>query len=184
MNPVADVKMRVSRRGKARPEIPTKDELRAIISAAAGRWRPLIITAIFTGLRASEIRGLRWADVDLKRGVLTVSQRADAWKQIGAPKSEADTRDVPWPPSWSTRCGNGSWLAPRVSWISFFRMGQGTSSISQHHQPRLGPDAVRGRCGDPRGRRGQGGEPAQGSQAEIQLHSLRHAAASMFIESA
>lgn len=97
-NPVADVKLASSKRGKARPEIPTRDELRAIIGKAEGRWRPLIITALFSGLRASELRGLRWSDVDLSRKVLTVSQRADAWKQIGAPKSEAGTRDVPLAP--------------------------------------------------------------------------------------
>jgi hypothetical protein len=30
-----------------------------ILNAASGRWRPLIVTAVFTGLRASELRGLR-----------------------------------------------------------------------------------------------------------------------------
>ena len=46
-------------------DIPSKDEIRAMLSHAQGRWRPLVITAIFTGLRASELRGLRWSDVDL-----------------------------------------------------------------------------------------------------------------------
>jgi integrase len=31
----------------------------------AGRRRPLLVTAIFTGMRSSELRGLRWQDVDL-----------------------------------------------------------------------------------------------------------------------
>jgi integrase len=56
-------------------DIPTPDEVRAIVSALAGRWRPLILTTIFTGLRVSELRGLCWADVDLKRGELHVRQR-------------------------------------------------------------------------------------------------------------
>jgi hypothetical protein len=56
-NPVAGVEIKSSKRGKARVEIPSKDELRAILAAARGRWRPLIITALFTGLRASELRG-------------------------------------------------------------------------------------------------------------------------------
>ena len=38
----------------------------AILDAASGRLRPLLVTAVFTGLRASELRGLRWDDVDLK----------------------------------------------------------------------------------------------------------------------
>jgi integrase len=38
-------------------DIPTRDEVKAIVGALAGRWRPLLLTAIFTGLRASELRG-------------------------------------------------------------------------------------------------------------------------------
>ena len=49
----------------------TKDEIRAMLNAAEGRWRPLIVTAIFTGLRASELRGLTWNDVGLDAGTLT-----------------------------------------------------------------------------------------------------------------
>ena len=76
-------------------------EMRAIVGRStprAGRWRPLLLTAIFTGLRASELRGLRWGDVDLKRGELHVRQRADRYGKIGRPKSEAGERTVPLPP--------------------------------------------------------------------------------------
>jgi integrase len=75
--------------------------MRAIVGkldTAAGRYRPLLLTAIFTGLRASELRGLRWCDVDLKRGELHVRQRADRYGAIGRPKSEAGERTVPLPP--------------------------------------------------------------------------------------
>src|SRR3984885_8407137 len=44
-------------------DIPTREEIKAIVEAAKGRWRPILLTAIFTGLRASELRGLRWEDV-------------------------------------------------------------------------------------------------------------------------
>jgi integrase len=76
-------------------DIPTPDEIRAIITHLGGRWRPLLLTAIFTGLRASELRGLRWVDVDLKRNELHVRQRADRFRQIGRPKSEAGERTIP-----------------------------------------------------------------------------------------
>ena len=45
--------------------------------------------------RASELRGLRWQDVDSKKSELHVHQRADAYNQIGPPKSEAGERTVP-----------------------------------------------------------------------------------------
>ncbi|MBR0730378.1 site-specific integrase [Bradyrhizobium japonicum] len=78
--------------------IPAPDEIRALIQALDGRWRPLLLTAIFSGLRASELRGLRWSDLDLKAGELHVRQRADFFNTIGQPKSEAGERTIPLPP--------------------------------------------------------------------------------------
>ena len=75
--------------------IPEPSEIKAIIANATGRWRPLLITAIFTGLRASELRGLRWQDVNLKARELHVRQRADRFNKIGKPKSAAGERVVP-----------------------------------------------------------------------------------------
>lgn len=42
---------------KAGVDIPTPAEVRAIVDHAKGRWRPLLLTAVLTGLRASELRG-------------------------------------------------------------------------------------------------------------------------------
>jgi integrase len=79
-------------------DIPSPDEMRSFISTLDGRWRPLLLTAAFTGLRASELRGLCWKDVDLKRGELHVRQRADYFNTIGQPKSESGERTIPLPP--------------------------------------------------------------------------------------
>jgi integrase len=79
-------------------DIPSPQEIGAIIAKLSGRWRPLILTAIFTGLRASELRGLTWQDVDLKKCVVHVRQRADRFNIIGKPKSSAGERTVPLPP--------------------------------------------------------------------------------------
>ncbi|RWK43172.1 MAG: hypothetical protein EOR46_07170 [Mesorhizobium sp.] len=67
-NPVSDAKVETNDRRKSkRPEIPTKAELRTILDATPtqGKHRALIVTALFSGLRASELRGLRWNAVDL-----------------------------------------------------------------------------------------------------------------------
>ena len=101
-------------------DIPSLDEVRAIIAAVSngggdsnGR-RALLLAAIFTGLRISELRGLRWDDVDLKRSELHVRQRADRYNKIGPPKSKAGRRVVPLPPTlvsefrkWKLACPNG-----------------------------------------------------------------------------
>jgi integrase len=92
-------------------DIPSPEEVRAIVTKLEGRWRPLLLTAIFTGLRASELRGLQWPDVDLKKQVLHVRQRADKFKTIGKPKSVSGQRTVPLPPivvntlrEWKVAC--------------------------------------------------------------------------------
>ena len=76
-------------------DIPIREEIKAIVGALDGRWRPFMLVAIFTGLRASELRGLRWADVDLVKRELHVRQRADRYKAIGRPKSASGERTVP-----------------------------------------------------------------------------------------
>jgi integrase len=95
-------------------DLPARQEVKAIVEHVAGRWRPLLLTAIFTGLRASELRGLRWEDVDLEGRELHVRQRADKYNQIGRPKSEAGERTVPMPPlvvntlrEWKLACPKG-----------------------------------------------------------------------------
>jgi integrase len=101
-NVALGVKIKEDQRGRHKlvvgVDIPATDEMRAIIGQLHGRWRPLFLTAIFTGLRASELRGLRWQDVDLRAGELHVRQRADRYSEIGAPKSKAGIRTVPLPP--------------------------------------------------------------------------------------
>jgi len=79
-------------------DIPTPQEMSRFLAALEGRWRPVLLTAVFTGLRASELRGLRWADVDLPKCELNVRQRADRYNKIGPPKSEAGERTVPLTP--------------------------------------------------------------------------------------
>jgi integrase len=99
---------------KAGVDIPTPAEIKAIVVAAEGRWRPFLLTAALTGLRASELRGLRWSDINMKKGELHVHQRADKYQAIGKPKSESGQRTVPIPPrllsvlrEWKLACPKG-----------------------------------------------------------------------------
>lgn len=95
-----DKRLENRQKGKLRigVDIPSREEVKAIAGALDGKWRPLILTAIFTGLRASEIRGLPWSDVDIEKREIRVHQRADRFNQIGRPKSQAGERTVPIPP--------------------------------------------------------------------------------------
>lgn len=77
---------------------PTLDQIRAMIRAATGRWRPVILLAIFTGMRGSEIRGLAWQHVDFEAEKVYVRQRADFRNRLGPPKTAAGRRDIPLAP--------------------------------------------------------------------------------------
>jgi integrase len=98
-------------------DIPAPSEIRAIVAQLDKdtRYRPLLLTAIFTGLRASELRGLRWKDIDLKRGEINVRQRADRYHKIGPTKSDAGERTIPLVPmlvnvlrTWKLACPKGA----------------------------------------------------------------------------
>lgn len=98
---------------KVGEDIPTREEVKALLAALRGRWRPLLVTAIFTGMRSSELRGLRWQDVDLDRSEIHVRQRADDYNAIGRPKSEAGERTIPVPPMVTSTLREWKLLCPR-----------------------------------------------------------------------
>lgn len=101
-------------RGGKQIAIPTIKELQSVLGGAKDPWRPLIVTAIFTGMRASELRGLTWDHVDSEAGIIKVRQRADQWGEIGPTKSKAGVRDIPLAPmvintlkEWKLACPKG-----------------------------------------------------------------------------
>lgn len=95
----SDARAEKRAKGKLRVgvDIPSPDEVKAILGALKGRWKPLLMTAIFTGMRASELRGLVWDDVDLGKARIHIRQRADRYNAMGPTKSEAGDRQVPIP---------------------------------------------------------------------------------------
>ena len=96
----ADVKIGPDKRRKHKLEDGTRPsspaEVKRMVDAAKDtKARALLLTVALTGLRASELRGLRWSDVDLKASELHVHQRADKHCKIGPPKSARSRRTVP-----------------------------------------------------------------------------------------
>jgi integrase len=186
-NPVADVRLASSKRGKKRPEMPTREELKTLLNTVSGRWRPLIITATFTGLRASELRGLRWDDVDLKKAVLTVRQRADAWLEIGKPKTENSQRDVPLAPIVVNTLREWKLACPIGDLGLVFPSGAG----NVEHHPNIvkrGWNPLQVKCGITEPMKDRKGEIKRDKDGNVVMtgkynfHCLRHAAAALFIE--
>jgi integrase len=69
------------------------EEADKLIAAADDDWRAMITLAVRTGLRQSELRELRWEDVDLKAGKLVV--RRSVWRGIVTTPKNGKPREVP-----------------------------------------------------------------------------------------
>lgn len=175
-----------------RPEIPTKAELQFILGAVEARWRPLLLTATFCGLRGSELRGLRWQDVDLQTRKIIVAQRADASHKIGKLKSKAAYRTIHMPPAVVQALREWKLVCPRGDLGLAFPNGLGkVESHSNILERGLHPVLVAGGCVvsvpvlDDAGKPiiNNAGEPVMREVPKYGMHSLRHACASLWIES-
>lgn len=64
-----------------------------------------VLICMYTGLRLGEICGLKWSDIDLKRGIIKIARTIQRISDgegstrflIGTPKSEASEREIPIP---------------------------------------------------------------------------------------
>jgi integrase len=108
------IDMRSDDRAESKLVIPTVEEVGRLIAAATGRTRAYLMVAAFCGLRASEIRGLKWTNVDLAKSELKIEGRADKYNAMGAPKSRKSNRTVPFGPQvanalreWKVACPPG-----------------------------------------------------------------------------
>lgn len=183
-NAVSEMSKR--RNGGAKPEkrqkarlrygvdIPTMVEVRAILAAAEGRYRPLLITAIFTGMRASELRGLSWADVDLDKAQIHVRQRADKYHVIGMPKSDAGQRTIPLTPMVVNTLKEWRLACPKGELDLVFPNGEGKVEWHQNIIKRgLWPALIKAGVAVPTGKRDEEGQPIMAAKY-TGLHALRH----------
>ena len=133
---------------------------------------PLIVTAIFTGLRASELRGLKWSDVDLDADELN---GAAARRPMGldcSPKSDAGKRTVPLAPMVVSALQEWRLACPKGPLDLVFPNGKGRpEQITSIRYRGLGPLQ-------------QAAGVSDDSKPKYGMHSFRHAAASLFIEQA
>lgn len=192
-NPAEDTVVRISSRDEDEVAVPSKEHIRVIVEKVPERWRALILTALFTGLRASELRGLTWDNVDLKAAVLHVRQRADFRNVIGPTKTKAGRRKIPLAPivvdtlkAWRV-AGSGR-SKPRdklletggsraLDLVFPSRRGRILTATSIHKQCWRPLQLQNGMV-----KPGSRSPETPDGQPLYTFHSLRHAAASLFIE--
>lgn len=191
-NMAKGVTVKRSGREKVKVTPPSKAEIATLIAAATsvGNSRPMelpmLLTLIFAGLRASELRGLAWTNVDLKGAKISVSQRADRRNIIGPPKSASGFRIIPIPAmlvnaltKWKLRC-------PASPLELVFPSAKGTpmfhsNIVLQFQEP------LQLRAGLTRPHTANGKPTLHQSGAAVlegiySLHDFRHACASLWIE--
>jgi integrase len=91
-NPIYLVRQSAKRRTP--PTILVPAEIKALIDGLALRERTLVLLAASTGLRQSEIFGLKWGDIDFERGTMSVI-RSIVYGVVGPCKTEASQKPVP-----------------------------------------------------------------------------------------
>ena len=80
-------------RKEVKPMTPA--EVAALLSAASGnRLEALYVAAVHTGLRRGELLGLKWSDVDLETGTLSVQRSLDKDGTFNPPKRKNSRRTV------------------------------------------------------------------------------------------
>ena len=72
----------------------TAEEIGKLLSELPDPWRTAVYVAVTTGLRVSELLGLKWADVNFTAGEILLS-RGIVRQYIGKMKTEASRKPVP-----------------------------------------------------------------------------------------
>lgn len=191
-NVARGVTLRRSARERSKVVPPTKEQMKLLIEAARARGNkrpmdlPMILVLIFAGLRASEVRGLVWRNVDLDRKMITVDQRADFKNVIGPPKSASGRRTIPVPDTlvaelkiWKGRC-------PPSDLDLVFPSQEGTpifhpNIVLSFQEPlQIAAGVTRPKIVDGKPAKDEKGKPIM--EGLFSMHDFRHAAASLWIE--
>ncbi|OBX19518.1 hypothetical protein A9995_07135 [Erythrobacter sp. QSSC1-22B] len=179
------VKVQAKRGQRRNPKvvIPLRGELMAMLRhspmMAEMMTLPLVMLLLFTGIRASEARGLMWQSIDFREGTLTVERRADSRNVIGYPKSKSGYRTIPLPMRVVTALRAWKLACPTTSLNLVFPSTRGSPVSHARLNGRIFYDLqIHAGIFDIE-------ETAKGMEKWIKrysLHALRHAAASLWIE--
>ena len=99
-NPMELVKLKGSSKRLKKPQILTAEEFQAFVSKVREPYRAMVIVAMCTGMRVSEVLALRWEHIDFEAGAMLVQQGVVNGR-IGKVKTEASNDYVPLDPEFS-----------------------------------------------------------------------------------
>ncbi len=126
--------IRLVRRGAKRrttPSVLTPAERKALIGGLGLRERTLVLVAASTGLRQSELFGLKWGDINFAQGTMSVT-RSVVYGVVGPCKTESSQKPVPVHPTVSeafAKWREGSRFAKCDDWVLASRRHRGRKPI-------------------------------------------------------
>jgi len=91
-NPIQLVRQGAKRR--TTPSVPTPPEIKALINNLGLRERTLVLVVASTGLRQSELFGLKWGDINFAQMAMSVT-RSIVCGVVGPCKTESSQKPVP-----------------------------------------------------------------------------------------
>ena len=116
-NPIRLVRQGAKRR--TTPSVLTPLEIKALINNLGLRERTLVLVVASTGLRQSELFGLKWGDINFDQGTMSVT-RSIVCGVVGPCKTESSQKPVPVHPTvlealvkWKEAChyiGGDDWV--------------------------------------------------------------------------
>jgi integrase len=161
----ADEKPAIESRQK---RILEEKEIRQLIEQTPAKYRPVIRTAVFTGLRLGELLGLKWSDVDFGAGMIRVQRQLTQQGELAQPKTASGKRQVVVFPDLARYLREHRLSSPFSAEGDFvFATREGTPFL-QGNVTKRGLDkgaAKLNRVGEPK----------------LRMHDLRHCFASMLI---
>lgn len=160
---------------RPRGRVLGRGEIERLLGACPSRGRLLVETALFSGLRISELLGLIWADVDFAAGLIRVqaqlsrAHRGEPPRRV-APKTPASVREIPLVPQLAEHLAahrQATGLLAPAGWV--FATSRGTPLGERNVARRVLKKAA-----DEAGLN-------DGERAALRFHDLRHTFASHLI---
>lgn len=172
-NPVKRLE-RGERPASSRSEIRVLDRkeiTRLLEHAAPALYRPLLSTAIFSGLRVGELLGLTWSDVDFDHGQIRVRKQLDrVTAERVEPKTPHAVRDVMLIPALGRTLREHRLASPFSGAGDFVFASSAGTGLDRYNVAKRGlAPAVKA------------AELNHAGRAKVTMHQLRHCFASLLI---
>lgn len=147
----------------------SRDEISRVLNAADSAHRPLLATAVFTGLRVGEMLGLTWANLNFDAGTVEVRRQLSRSRERVEPKTQQAVRDVVLMPALARLLKEHRLRSPYTQESDFvFASATGTG---------LDPTVPRRALGRAKKRTNLDA----GDRSPVRLHDLRHTFASLLV---